>query len=225
MLTAIDTIRETAVTGREIFASDDYDVAAAEENREDPQQTPAGEARIRCLCCDQPLVYNGSAAATPLEWFVHPHEECVSDGNMATAHRLGQEMAAKVLFNLLPTDRTATQIGLERRIDADSGFMIADVRVIKPIQLAVEVVNLSPELHLRRRLQTLFNQGYAGMIVVVTTGQVSAARLERHLSKVGTIRVGRFYPQTLELDFGSVVTPKQVNLQTSVWNSIPAYLS
>jgi hypothetical protein len=140
-------------------------------------------------------------------------------------HRLGEEVIAKTLFNVLSSECEVTEIDLERRIGATEDFVIADVRVTEPIQLAVEVVYLSSELDLRRRFRTLFRQGYAAMIIVVTNGELSQTQLERHLSKVGTVSVGRFDPQTLALQFGSIVTPNQIDLETPVWNNVPAYLS
>jgi hypothetical protein len=144
---------------------------------------------------------------------------------MSMPHRLGEEVIAKTLFNALSSECELTEIDLERRIGASEDFVIADVRVNAPIRLAVEVVYLSSELDLRRRLRTLFRQGYAGMIIVVSNGKLSRAQIERHLSKVGTIRIGRFDPQTVALELGSVVTPDQIDLETPVWNRVPAYLS
>jgi hypothetical protein len=144
---------------------------------------------------------------------------------MSMPHRLGEEVIAKTLFNMLSSEYELTQIDLERRIGVTEDFVIADVRVAEPIQLAVEVVYLSSDLDLRRRFRTLFRQGYAGMIVVVTDGELSQTRIERYLNKIGTIRVGKFNPRNLELELGSVVTPNQVDLNTPVWNNIPAYLS
>jgi hypothetical protein len=117
------------------------------------------------------------------------------------------------------------QIDLERQIGAQSAFVIADVRVTMPVRLAVEVVYLSAGLDLQRRLRMLFSQGYAGMIVVVTNGVMSPRQVDQHLRKVGDIDVGRFDPRTLELQFGSIVTPEQVNLESSNWSRIPAHLS
>jgi len=217
MFVALDTHQKVAVTGLEVQATTDY-------NR---KNSTADETRYRCICCDAPLACTDEEATTPIEWFTHEHghQECISDGNMSMEHRLGQELVAMTLFNLLPTDRETTQIDLERRIGVNSEFLIADVRVTRPIQLAVEVMNLNPDLSLRRRLQTLFREGYAGMVVVVTSGELSPTRIERHLKKIGMIRVGRFNPQTLSLEFGSVVTPDRINLETPVWNRVPAYLS
>lgn len=224
MFVAIDTRRERAVAGTEVDT--DLDSTGSSSAMSDAfQRTPTGEARFRCICCNAPLRYTGEPATGSLKSFTHERGGCVSDGNMSIEHRLGQEMLAKRIFNFLPTGRAKTRIDLERRIGVTSEFIIADVRVTAPIQLAVEVVNLSPKLNLRERLQMLFAQGYAGMIIVVTTGEVSATRLNRHLGKIGRIRVGQFDPTTLSLEFGSIVTPERVDLETPVWNSVPAYLS
>ena len=216
MFVAIDTIRETAVTGPEV------------ETKTHPEPLKAdGGAPYRCLCCGEPLTYKTSSPRGQFEYFVHKQgtDACINDDGMSRPHRLGEEVTAKTLFNELPTAGELMQIDLERRIGVAEDFVIADVRVNAPIRLAVEVVYLSSELDLRRRLRTLFRQGYAGMIIVVSNGKLSRTQIERHLSKVSTIRVGRFDPETVALELGSVVTPDQINLETPVWNRVPAYLS
>lgn len=224
MFVAIDTRRERAVAGAEVDAA--IDSPGADNPADEPvHRTSTGEGRFQCLCCRAPLRYTGGPTTGALQPFTHERGGCVSDGNMSIEHRLGQEMLAKAIFNLLPTGRAKTRIDLERRIGVRSDFIVADVRVTAPIQLAVEVVNRSPKLHLRERLQQLFAQGYAGMIVVVTTGSVSATRLNRHLGKIGAIRVGRFDPATHALELGSIVTPERVDFETPGWSRVPAYLS
>jgi hypothetical protein len=216
MFVAIDTIQETAVTGPNV------------RRETHPQAIRAdGGAAYRCLCCDAPLTYNGEAGTGLFGYFTHSndHGPCVSDGGMSMPHRLGEEVIAKTLFNLFSTRYELTQIDLERRIGASEDFVIADVRVTEPIRLAIEVVYLSSDLDLRRRFRTLFRQDYSGMIIVVSNGKLSQTQIERHLSKVGTIRVGRFDPQTVALELGSVVTPDQIDLETPVWNRVPAYVS
>ena len=224
MFVAIDTVQGLAVTGIDVDTRAE-DVAAQRATDRLDRTSKSRATRFRCVCCNAPLQYTGLSAHSPIECFTHDRSGCIRDGNMSIEHRLGQEMIAKALFNLLPTDRTATRIDLERRIGTNSDFVIADVRVTKPIQLAVEVVYLSPALNLRQRLRTLFAQGYAGMIIILPTGELSTSRIEQHLGKVGTIDVGRFDPRTLELEFGSVLIPDRIDLETQVWNSIPAYLS
>ena len=216
MFVAIDTIQETAVTGPNVHR----------ETHPQPVRADGGAA-YRCLCCGAPLTYNCGPGSGLFEYFTHApeHGSCVSDGGMSMPHRLGEEVIAKTLFNTLSSECELTEIDLERRIGATEDFVIADVRVAEPIQLAVEVVYLSSDLDLQRRFQTLFRQGYAAMIIVVTNGELSQTQLERHLSKVGTVSVGRFDPQSLALQFGSIVTPNQIDLETPVWNNVPAYLS
>ncbi len=216
MFVAIDTIQETAVTGPNVHR----------ETHPQPVRADGG-VTYRCLCCDAPLTYNDEPGTGLFGYFTHApeHGPCVSDGGMSMPHRLGEEVIAKTLFNVLSSEYELTQIDLERRIGVTEDFVIADVRVAEPIQLAVEVVYLSSDLDLRRRFRTLFRQGYAGMIIVVTDGELSQTRIERYLNKIGTIRVGKFNPRNLELELGSVVTPNQVDLNTPVWNNIPAYLS
>jgi len=58
----------------------------------------------------------------------------------------------------------------------------------------IEVVYQTSVVHLRDRLETAFRDGYGGMVAVLQNADVSAARVERHLSRVGTIEVARVDP-------------------------------
>lgn len=222
MFVALDMVEKHAVTGPEVSAS-----AAAppplKPTATEVQRTAAGAPRFRCVCCDAPLRYVGAPESRSLDWF-GPDCECSTDGNMSTEHRLGQELVVKALFNLLPTDRATTTIELERRIGTARNFVIADVRVTQPVNLAVEVVYMTSQLGLQRRLRTFFTEGYPAMISVLTTAKTSAQRLERQLGKVGPIHVGQVDPRTLSVQLGSVITPDHVDLETPVWNSLPAYI-
>jgi hypothetical protein len=216
MFVAIDTDQEVAVTGSEVEI----------ETRSESLKTDGGVA-YRCLCCGRPLTYNESSLEQPFEYFTHRHGdgECISDGGMSPPHRLGEECIAKTLFNELSAGNELTQIDLERWVGVAEDFIIADIRVAEPIQLAVEVVFLTSDLDLRRWFQTLFTRGYGGMIVVVTGGELSRERIQRNLNKVGDVRIGMFDPQTLTLELGSSITPHHLDLNTPVWNRLPAYLS
>lgn len=213
MFVAIDISRGEAVTGVDV-------------RTEESSPAPRTESAFRCLFCDEPLAYIPDPDSRPFGYFIHDtHETCLNDGNVSAHHRLGQEVVAKTVFNLLPTAHELIQIDLERQIGVKSTFVITDVRVTTPVRLAVEVVYLSAGLDLQRRLRMLFSQGYAGMIVVVTNGLMSPRRVDQHLGKVGNIRVGRFDPWTLELQFGSIMTPEQIDLDSPAWSRIPTYLA
>jgi hypothetical protein len=209
MFVAIDTSRDRAVTGLEIRES---------------ESQPESRMDYQCPFCDSTLIYMDSP--NRFKFFTHPHNTtCINAGNVSDAHRLAQEVVAKQIIDRLPVNHDLIKIDLERHIGSESQFVITDVRITEPIQLAVEVVYLSPGLDLQRRLRTLFAQGYAGMVIVVADGRMSPGRIEHHLRKVCDVHVGRFDPQTGELRFGSVMTPDEVDLNSANWDNLPACLS
>lgn len=219
MIVARDTRRDRAVTGIELAANQELN-------------TPSGEAagacadQYTCLICDSPVDYT-AAPATLADYFSHTNrdQDCINTGNVSLVHRLGQEIAAKLLFNWLSTGHQPLELDIEKRIGGQSSFVIADVSVEEPIQLAVEIVYQTSQVSLHRRLQTLFDEGYTVMIVCSTTGRSTPTQIETHLQPIGPIRVGRFNPRTATLKFGSVVTSNQVSLTDKAWASVPAYLS
>jgi len=213
MFVAIDIIRGEAVTG-------------LDAHTEGSSPAPQTGSTYRCLFCNEPLTYVADPDDRLFGYFVHDTgKDCLNDGNISAHHRLGQEVVAQTVVNLLPTSHELIQIDLERQIGVQSTFVIADVRVSQPVRLAVEVVYLSAGLDLQRRLQMLFAQGYVGMIIVIANGLMSPRRVNQHLDKVGDIRAGKFDPWTLDIQFGSVVTPDRVNLSSPEWDNVPAYLS
>lgn len=219
MFVALDVAEERAVAGPAVAAETDTATAAQES-------TPA---EYECLFCGMPLTYTGDtpSATAPFEHFEHDgqHDDCCANANVSWWHRLGQEVVAKTLYNWLPGADQTTQVDVERRIGTDSEFVIADIRVIEPIQLAVEVVYLNPKLNLRRRLQTLFDQGYAAMVVLLTNGVLTPASVERSLTQIGRVEMGRFNPHTTQVHLGSVITPERITLEPSRWATMPAHLA
>jgi len=209
MLVAVNTTTDTVVTGAPVTA------------------TTSGQ--YECLFCETPLVAD-TAADDPLEAFTHATgTDCLHNANASRAHRIGEELISQELcqwlyhwFGLSPREIT---IAAEKYVGTDATWMIADVRVSDPIQLAVEVVYLSSSLNLRERLALLFEQEYTGMVVVVADGEVSPMRIEQHLSSVGTIQVGTVDPDRFEASIGSVLTPDHVDLSPDAWQPVPAFLA
>lgn len=126
---------------------------------------------------------------------------------------------------MLPVSPQQVQIGLEKHVGPPSGFCIADVLIRDPIQLVIEVVYLTSAVNLRTRLETAFSEGYGGMVVSLQNGDISAPRLERHLSRVGPIEVGEIDPHRGIAEIGSVIRPETVTLAPAAWESVPAYLA
>lgn len=67
--------------------------------------------------------------------------------------------------------------------------------------------------------------GYTGMIVVVDDSQWSATRIDRYLRRLGVGRVGRFDPDTLELKFGALISPGDIDFNSPTWDQVPEYLA
>jgi hypothetical protein len=210
MFIALETASKIAVTAQEATGQQQSPIRL---DRETPYQ---------CLLCGEPLEYIGGDAK-PLESFRHHGESCFNAGNVSQSHQLAQEVVAKTLYNWLPTVEQRPEIDLERRVGTERDFIVTDVLVDEPIRLAVEIVHSAP-VHLRRRLQRLFADGYGGLFVFLNNGRVSADRVEHHLHKLADLQVGRFNPQTLALTFGSIITPTDVPFDSQAWSRLPRYV-
>lgn len=216
MLVACDSKQGKAVLGTEVVSRGDQ-----ESNR-----STSESHRYRCLCCDSTLQFNRRPGNSWFEYFLHENDdECINDGNVSPAHRLGQEVVSKRIYNSLPEYHSPVHMEIEGRIGGGTDFVISDVRLSEPYQVAVEIVYLSKHISLRRRLKTLFDQNYAAMLIVLTNGRISPERVEHHLKKVAPIKVGRFDPETLKLRLGSVITPSQIDPANTRWDLVPKYLS
>ena len=210
MFVAIDDLRETAVSADEIAAGD-----LADNSRD----------QYRCLACGAPLEFKESDGPQA-DSFRHRDqgESCVAGGNTSSCHRLAQEIAMKRLYNLLPNTPHLAKVDLEKRIGGRSDFVIADL-LSESARVVVEIIYQNSHLSLQRRLRTLFDEGYAVMIVVVTNARISPDRLDHHLKQIGQIRVGRFDPTTWSLSLGSLIRPDTVDLDAAVWDILPNYCS
>lgn len=210
MFVAIDDLRETAVSADEIAARDHAD-------------NPSDQ--YRCLACGSPLEFT-ELDDPQADAFRHRNkgESCVAGGNASLCHRLAQEIAMKKLYNVLPNTPHLTEVDLEKRIGGRSDFVIADL-LSESARVVIEIVYQNSHLSLKRRLRTLFDAGYAVMIVVVTNARISPDRLDHHLKKIGQIRVGRFDPTTWSLSLGSLIRPDTVDLDSAVWDILPDYCS
>ena len=181
-----------------------------------------------CLFCGESLTYAGETHGSTgrFEYFTHDRRgnDCCANANASGWHRLGQEVVAQRLYNWLPHGNRAVHLDVERRVGTASEFIIADIRVTMPVQLAVEVVYTNRKLDLRRRLQTVFDQGYAAMVMLLTNGALTPASIERSLTQIGTVEIGRVDPETKQVQLGSIITPEDIDFETPQWEVVPAYL-
>lgn len=209
---AVDTVTDCVVTGPEVTAA--------------RSQTTTETDKYECLFCEESLTYcQSSTNADRYNQFCHQGSGCFAPGNASHWHRIGQELVSKRLCNWLPLSPTRIDIDVEKRVGSQSEYIVADVRITHPVKLAVEVVFLTSVVDLRRRLTTLFQEGYDGMLFVLTNADVSPARIENHLQSVGGVNVGRIDPRDGVTEVGSVLTPNSVDLSPTAWDSMPAYLA
>jgi hypothetical protein len=63
------------------------------------------------------------------------------------------------------------------------------------------------------------------MLMTTTTGSVSSDQIEHHLKKISPVDIGQVDPQSRDVEFGSIITPDQIDPENSRWDLVPAYLS
>lgn len=197
MFIAHDTIRGTVVSGPEV-------------NQQDPETNEVAGSRFECVDCELPLRYTGDSGDEYFEYFTHKGPSCVKDGNMSVYHRLAEEAITKEVINWLPGSVKSIKLDIEGRIGTASDFVIADICLRHPTQLAVEVVYSNTDIRLHRRLRTLFRAGYAVTFVVVQRPEVSVEEVDAQLAELGEFRVGEFDPETQQLEFGTIICPEEI---------------
>lgn len=209
MNVAIDTVTDRVVAGPDVTTA----------------QPPTDPDRYECLFCNAHLAYNPTDGTT-FDYFTHESAPtCLSAGSSSKYHRVGQELISKETCNKLPVSPRQISVDVETYVGSPSGYRIADVLIDRPIKVVIELVYQTSVVNLRDRLATAFEDDYTGMVVVLQNADVSAARVERHLSRVGAIEVATIDLHRGTVEIGSVIRPETVTLARDAWASVPAYLA
>jgi len=208
MFIAVDTCHDRVVTGPDC----------------DPKIAVSSDTH-QCLFCGGSLAYE-PAGGDEFDYFSHVEgPPCLPTGGSSKYHRVGQELISRHVCNMVPVAPQDVAIDVETHVGPPSGYRVADVLIREPIQLVIEVVYQTSAVHLRDRLETAFEDGYGGVVAVLSNADVSAARVERHLSRVGTIEVARVDPHRGSVEIGSVIRPETVTLAPDAWEPVPAFLA
>ena len=179
----------------------------------------------QCPFCGRSLAYE-PAGGDEFDYFSHVEEPpCLPTGGSSRYHRVGQELISRHVCNMASVAPQDVAIDVETHVGPPSGYRVADVLIREPIQLVIEVVYQASAVHLLDRLETAFEDGYGGVVAVLSNADVSAARVERHLSRVGTIEVARVDPHRGSVEIGSVIRPETVTLAPDAWEPVPAFLA
>jgi len=166
--------------------------------------------RYRCPVCDSSLRYNDEPSGE-IDYFEHRHTSCIRDGNMSSEHRLAEEIITKELLNCLPFPIKAIAVDIEGRIGNTTDFIISDVCVREPIQLAVEVIHTHKKIQSPRRLEVLAKEGYQLVYVAVNSPELPSATVGGVQTETNSVDIGRFDPQTLKVTWGQIVSPAELN--------------
>lgn len=188
---------------------------------------PTIEYDFRCPVCDRKAVYNDLSGRYLFDSFIHRDgtPDCFEDKSISGGHRIAVELAVKALHNRI-SEITSKQveINIEKWIGARPNFVIADVKITSPLQIAAEIYYKASKLALYRRLRTMISNGYSAYLIFHTDGRYDINRVEQYIRQVAPLRVGRFDPETLELTFGDLFTKEQVNLDQYKREILPKYV-
>ena len=187
----------------------------------------ASELDLRCPICGKPLTCNSHSTEEPLKYFVHGDgsSDCFTSDSVSDEHRLAAEVTVKCLHNrICEVTGEPVEINVERWIGSSSQFIITDVIVTSPLQVAAEIYYRPGNLGLGRRLKTMFNNDYRTYLVFHTNGEYNINKIEQHLQKIAPLRVGRFNPESLDLTLGDLFTRHRIDLNHSKRDQLPNYI-
>lgn len=183
--------------------------------------------KLTCPVCGKDLVYSDSSIDTPFEFFHHSDgsPDCFDTESTSDEHRLMAEVTMKSLHNRIrEVTGEPVEIDVEKWVGIRENFVIADVRVVSPIQVVAELFYKSETLSLGRRFDTLFSNNYRTYLIFHRDGLHDVNRVERYLQQVAPLCVGRFDPQTLDLTLGDLFTSNRFNLTASNREGLPNYI-
>ncbi len=185
------------------------------------------ENQLSCPICGGDVNLNRACFHRTGDWFYHTDgsEDCFETESVSDEHRIATEVTVKCLHNQIrQLTGEPVQIDVEKWIGIRENFVIADVRVTYPLKLAAEVYYKAPSLALARRLDTMFSNGYRTFLIFHTDGKYNISRVERHIQQVASLKVGRFHPDTLEVELGDLFTEHQIEMDDRNRSKLPNYI-
>lgn len=181
-----------------------------------------------CPSCGKPVRYIGASADQPFEYFQHTDgsPDCFDIDSVSDSHRLATESTLKALHNRVrEVTRKQVEIDVERWIGVHPNFIIADIRVTSPLQVAAEVYYKSERLALGRKLDTMFENDYRTFLVFHTKGRHDVDRVQRYIRRVAPLRIGRFNPESLDVRLGDLFSKQRIELTSANRDRLPNYIA
>lgn len=182
---------------------------------------------LSCPVCGKRINYNDVPTDRPFEYFQHADgsPDCFETDSVSDAHRIATEITLKALHNRIrEVTGEPVEIDVERWVGVRSNFIITDIRVTSPLQVAAEVYYKAGRLALGRKLDTMFENDYRTYLVFHTDGCHDVDRVERYIRRVAPLRVGRFHSETLEVTLGDLFSEQQIELTQTNRDLLPDYI-
>jgi len=183
---------------------------------------------FKCPICSKTVAYNNDPTDYPFDYFYHTDGsiDCFETKSTSDEHRLMIEVTVKLLHNRISEiTGEPVDIDAERWIGIRKKFIITDVRVTSPVQIAVELFYRSETLGLGRRFDTMFSNNYQTYLVFHENGRHNIDRVEHYVQQIAPLSVGRFDPDTLNLTLGDLFTYDKFNLTESNRELLPNYIA
>lgn len=181
-----------------------------------------------CPICSKQLTYQGASPERPFGYFAHSDgsADCFKTDSTSDEHRIAIEYTVKALHNRISevTGRPVV-IDVEKWIGVRSNFVIADVRVTSPLEVAAEIFYRSEKLALGRRLRTMFANDFQTYLVFHTNGKYDPDRIERYIQRIAPVSVGRFDSSIREVTLGDLLSGEQVKMSGSNLDRLPNYIA
>lgn len=182
------------------------------------------QSNLTCPICGNAVEYNPSAKRR-LDCFYHTDgsPDCSTSGGASEEHRLGVEVVVgKISNRLSEVTGERIEIDTERRIGTSSDFVITDVRVSHPLQIAAEVFYKTDFLALDRRIPTFSAYDYRTFLIFDTEGVHDVDRISRYMGRISPLNIGRFDSETMEVSLGDLFSSDKINF--SAGTEIPNYM-
>lgn len=183
---------------------------------------------LTCPICGKQLTYQGASPERPLAYFAHSDgsADCFETESTSDEHRIAIEYTVKALYNRISeVTGEPVAIDVERWIGVRANFVIADVRVTSPLNVAAEIFYKSEKLALGRRLRTMFANDFKTYLIFHTNGKHDPDRIERYIQQVAPVSVGRFDASSREVTLGDLFSEEQIEMSRSHRNRLPNYIA
>jgi len=180
-----------------------------------------------CPICGKDVTYHPYSINGDFDYFTHTDgsSDCFQSESVSDEHQVATEFAVKLLYNRIrELTGKPVEINVEKWVGVRENFVITDVRVSSPLQIAAEVFYKVQPLSLTRRLSTMFDNDYRSYLVFHLEGCHDVDKIERHIQQVAPLRIGRFNPDTFELTLGDLFSKDKISLDLFNRELLPNYI-